>query len=82
MSRVSVRDLRTRFPAVREAIEREGEVIVTERGKPAFVLRAYQAEPQPKTKPLDCYARLVARMPKPLTEEESHLLDEANRGDR
>lgn len=82
MSKVSVRDLRTRFPAVREAIEREGEVIVTERGKPAFVLRAYQAEPKPKGKAIDYYARLIAYMPEPLTEEESRLLDEANRGDR
>ncbi len=83
MVTASIRDLRTKFPAVRRLIETEGEVLVTERGQPRYVLRNYTPAPQRQPKErIDFYKRLVARMPKMLTEEQSRAIHEQNRGDR
>lgn len=82
MSSVTIRDLRTRFPAVREVVRREGEVVVTEHGEPAFVLLAYDARPSPRPAKRDYYARLVARMPTPLSAAQRRALDESDRGER
>jgi prevent-host-death family protein len=82
MSRVTIRDLRTRFPAVREVVRREGEVVVTEHGEPAFVLVAYDARPTSSRPKRDYYARLVARMPRPLSATQRRALDESDRGER
>lgn len=79
-ARVTVRDLRTRFPAVRDVVEREGEVVVTERGRDAYVLRAVDLAAMtrsPATK-RDYFERVREIMPKPLTAAQSALLD----GDR
>jgi antitoxin (DNA-binding transcriptional repressor) of toxin-antitoxin stability system len=83
MAKASIRQLRTEFPKVRAMIEREGEVVVTERGQAAYVLRPYQApkKKQQKAKPFDYYARLIKRMPKPISAETERLLD-ADRDDR
>ena len=43
MATATIRDLRTQFPRLKELIAREGEVIVTDHGRPAFVLRSYEA---------------------------------------
>ena len=82
MSRATVRDLRTRFPSVRRLLEQEGEVVVTERGRPIIVLRPY--EPSVKARPaaIDYYARLRSRMPKALSKKARIDLDEADRAER
>jgi len=82
MTTASVRDLRTKFPKIRHLIETKGEVIVTERGEPRFLLRPYQARPSRRAPAVDFYKRLIARMPKMLTEEQSRAIDELNRGER
>lgn len=82
MATASIRDLRTKFPKVRHLIETKGEVIVTERGEPRFLLRPYHAQLSKKPPALDFYRRLVARMPKMLTEKQSRAIDELNRGER
>lgn len=46
MSTATIRELRTSFPKIRTRIEREGEVIITDRGKAAFILRAYTEKPK------------------------------------
>lgn len=78
MAKASIRQLRTEFPKVRAMIEREGEVVVTERGRPAFVMSAYSHRSPTKQKPkkIDYYARLLSYMPKPISEEASRWLDE------
>jgi len=82
MAKASIRQLRTEFPKVRALIEREGEVVVTERGQAAYVIRPYQPpKQQKKAKPFDYYARLIKRMPKPISAEASRALD-ADRDDR
>jgi antitoxin (DNA-binding transcriptional repressor) of toxin-antitoxin stability system len=82
MVTATVRDLRTRFPRVKHLVAREGEVIVTDHGKPAFVLRVYEPGPEKSVEPVDYYRRLTARQPKPLSRAARRALDEANRGDR
>jgi antitoxin (DNA-binding transcriptional repressor) of toxin-antitoxin stability system len=82
MTTATIRDLRTKFPKVRHLVETKGEVIVTERGKPRFLLRPYQVRLSKGPPPIDFYERLVARMPKRLTERQSRAIDELNRGER
>ena len=77
-----MRDLRTQFPRLKQALAREGEILVTERGRPAYVLRAYRAARRPLSEKVDSFARLKARQPRPLSARASRALDEANRGDR
>jgi antitoxin (DNA-binding transcriptional repressor) of toxin-antitoxin stability system len=43
MSIATIRELRTSFPKVRARVQRDGQVIITDRGKAAFLLTAYQA---------------------------------------
>ena len=83
MNKASIRQLRTEFPKVRAAIAREGEVIVTERGQAAYVIKPYVAPKKRQAKPerFDYYARLIKRMPKPISAEASRALD-ADRDDR
>ena len=83
MKTASVRQLRTEFPKVRDMIEREGEIVVTERGQAAYVIKPYVApKKQGRTKPkrIDYYARLLSYMPKPISRETQRMLD-ADRGD-
>jgi len=77
----TVRDLRTRFPKVKEMVERDGEVIVTDHGRPSFVLRPYRAT-RTRPEPVDYYDRLVRRMPRPLSAKATRDLDDANREER
>lgn len=84
MKTASVRQLRTEFPKVRDMIEREGEVVVTERGQAAYVIRPYVPPKKKgsKTPPrIDYYARLLSYMPKPISAEASRAMD-ADRDDR
>jgi antitoxin (DNA-binding transcriptional repressor) of toxin-antitoxin stability system len=78
----SVRDLRTRFPHVKELIAHEGEVIVTEHGRPSYVLRACTPEARSRGAVVDYWARLIRRQPKSLSARIRRGLDDANRGDR
>jgi hypothetical protein len=64
-------------------LERDGEVVVTYRGRPLLVLRPW-SEPSAKgePEPIDYYARLKQRAPKAMSASARRALDEANRGDR
>lgn len=81
LSTATIRELRTSFPKIRARIEREGEVIITDRGKAAFVLRAYAEPPKRAKSQPDYYARLMSYMPIPMSAEAEHRLD-ADRDDR
>jgi antitoxin (DNA-binding transcriptional repressor) of toxin-antitoxin stability system len=84
-ARVTIRDLRTRFPVVRDVIEREGEVVVTEHGRDAYVLRAVDAialnRAAARPPERDYYARVRGIMPKPLTAAQRARFD-ADRDER
>ncbi len=83
MKTASVRQLRTEFPKVRAIIEREGEIVVTERGQAAYIIKPYTAPKKKLRKPrrIDYYARLLGYMPKPISAGASRAM-EADRDDR
>ncbi len=82
MAVATIRDLRTQFPKLKALVGRDGEVIVTDRGKPAFVLRPYAAPAKTSKKPVNYFARLKLHQPRPLSATKARALDEANRGER
>ncbi len=77
----TIRDLRTRFPRIRRLLEQENEVIITDHGRPVAVLRSFEPSTR-RIKPIDYYARLRRRMPKPITSASRRALDEADRAQR
>ncbi len=83
MKTASVRQLRAEFPKVRAIIEREGEIVVTERGQAAYIIKPYTAPKKKagKRKRIDYYARLLSYMPKPISAEASRAMV-ADRDDR
>jgi antitoxin (DNA-binding transcriptional repressor) of toxin-antitoxin stability system len=82
MATATIRDLRTRFPQLKVLVAREGEVVVTDHGKPAFVLRAYRQPARGRAKRIDYFRRLKGRQPRPLAAAAARALDEADRGER
>jgi prevent-host-death family protein len=82
MKTASIRDLRTQFPKVRRLVEQEGELVVTDRGRPVMLLQSYRERTTAPNTRIDYYARLSRRMPQPLCTAARQALDEANRGER
>jgi antitoxin (DNA-binding transcriptional repressor) of toxin-antitoxin stability system len=82
MKTATIRQLRTQFPTIRRLLEQEGQVVVTERGRPVMLLRPYR---EPLVRPnerVDYYARLRRRMPKPLSAGVRRAWHEADRDER
>lgn len=78
----SIRELRTDFRTVKLKIEQYGQVIITDNGKPAYVVKAV-ARKSKASRPLpNYYARLLKEQPVPLTAGQSRRLHKENRGDR
>jgi antitoxin (DNA-binding transcriptional repressor) of toxin-antitoxin stability system len=79
----TLRDLRNRFPQIRKLVEREGEVVVTEQGRPRYRLTQYS---QPRRKksapPKDYLKRLRQQQPRPISAATARALHDANRGER
>ncbi len=78
----SIRELRGAFPKVKKLLEAEGAVIVSDYGKPKYLLTLYTpspADPPPKKSYL---ARLKKLQPRPLSRARSKVLHEENRGNR
>jgi antitoxin (DNA-binding transcriptional repressor) of toxin-antitoxin stability system len=75
----TIRQLRTDFRSVKRRIEQHGEVVVTDHGEPAYVIKLLPA-PAKKRRPLpDYYARLRKRQPKGFSAEETRLFWEEER---
>ena len=79
---VSIRDLRLKFPAIRDRIREHGEVIITDNGVPAYSLKPLPKVHPKAPEPVDYWARLSRQKSKPLTAEQTKSLHEENRGDR
>ena len=77
----TIRELRTDFRSVKRKIEQHGEIIITDNGDPAYVMKPVDRKPERRVAAPDYYARLIEIMPRPLTEEEARQLHEENRGD-
>lgn len=82
MKAATIRDLRTQFPKIRRMLEQEGQLVVTDRGRPIAILQPYSDRAARRRPPVDYYGRLRRRMPKPLTAAARRALDDANRGER
>ena len=78
----SIRELRTDFRAVKKKIEEHGEIIITDNGEPAYLIKPVQRKREKRAPLPDFYARLVKRQPKPLSAEETRQFREEERGDR
>jgi antitoxin (DNA-binding transcriptional repressor) of toxin-antitoxin stability system len=76
----TIRQLRTDFRSVKRRIEEHGEVVITDNGEPAYVIKPLPSPSQRKAAPMpDYYARLVKRQPKPLSSAETRLFWEEER---
>jgi antitoxin (DNA-binding transcriptional repressor) of toxin-antitoxin stability system len=83
MKTATIRDLRNRFPKVKEVVEAEGEVIVTDRGKPRYRLVLYTPfSKEGKSAPKDYMARLRKHQPKALSAASADASNSENRGGR
>jgi antitoxin (DNA-binding transcriptional repressor) of toxin-antitoxin stability system len=78
----TIRDLRTRFPKIRRMLEQEGQLVVTDRGRPVILLQPYSERVAQRGTRIDYYARLRRRMPKALTAAARRVLDQADCGER
>lgn len=78
----SIRDLRNRFPAVRKIVEAEGEVLLTDGGRPKYRLVLHTAPPEKSPPPVDYWSRLTSYQSKPISAKQAAALHEENRGDR
>ena len=68
----TVRELRTNFRSVKRKIEKHRQLVITDRGEPAYVLKALPRRQTKITAPMpDYYARLLKRQPVSLTAEET-----------
>lgn len=82
MATATIRQLRNDFPAVKRLLEREGEVVVTDRGAPKYRLTRYQAPGRRAPAPKDYVARLKRHQPRPLSARAVRALHDENRGAR
>lgn len=81
-STATVRELRNRFPEIRRRLESEGEVLVTERGKPRYRLTLYAPVKETSPPTVDFWERLKSYQPRPMTRAQSRKLHDENRGER
>jgi antitoxin (DNA-binding transcriptional repressor) of toxin-antitoxin stability system len=83
MTKVTIRSLRNEFPKVKEAVEAEGEVIVTDNGEPRYKLVLYTpAVAAKKGRVKDYMTRMRRHQPRPLSAPAAKSLHEENRGER
>jgi antitoxin (DNA-binding transcriptional repressor) of toxin-antitoxin stability system len=75
----TIRELRTDFRSVKRKIEQHGEVTITDRGEPAYVIKAVPRPVKRKVAYRDYYARLTKRQPKALSAEETRQFWEEER---
>ena len=78
----SVRELRTDFRAVKRKIEQEGEVVITDNGEPAYVLKSLPRKPKERPPLPDYHARLLEQRPTPMSDQETKEFWEEARGGR
>ena len=83
MATASVRDLRNRFPKVKEMVETEGEVIVTDKGQPKYKLTLYTpAQSRKSRRAKDYMSRLRRYQPRSISAAAAKSLNDENRGER
>jgi antitoxin (DNA-binding transcriptional repressor) of toxin-antitoxin stability system len=77
----TIRELRTDFRSVKKKIEEHGEIVITDHGEPAYVLKSLPPPALEENGALpDYFSRLQKRQPKPLSAEETRRFWESERG--
>lgn len=76
----TIRELRTDFRAVRQRVEQHGQVVITDRGRPSYVITPWRERSNKAAPPPDYYARLLKQQPKPLSKEATRRFWEEERG--
>jgi hypothetical protein len=66
-NKATIRELRTDFRSVKRKIEQFGQIIITDRGTEAYLLKSLPPKPKPSPRLPDYYSRMVKRQPKPLS---------------
>ena len=76
----TIRELRTDFRLVKRRIEEHGEVVITDHGEPAYVIKPLPPNPRKRAPLPDYYARLVRRQRNPLSADATRQFWEEERG--
>lgn len=79
---ITIRELRTDFRAVKRKLEQHGQVTVTDRGEPAYELKALPRRRTERPPLPDYYTRLREHHPQPMTPQETQDFWEEERGHR
>jgi antitoxin (DNA-binding transcriptional repressor) of toxin-antitoxin stability system len=82
ISTATIRELRIDFRSVKRKIEEHGEIVITDRGEPSYLIKSIPRKPSKRTSMPDYYGRLVKRQPKPLPLAETREFWQEERGDR
>lgn len=83
MATASIRDLRNRFPKIKEMVETQGEVIVTDKGQPKYRLTLFTPGRSGKARSAKDYmARLRRHQSRPISAAAAKSLHDENRGSR
>ena len=76
----TIRELRTDFRSVKRRIEEHGEVVITDHGQPAYVIKPLPPARRGASPPPDYYGRLLKRQPEALSPEATSQFWEEERG--
>ncbi len=78
-NKATIRELRINFRSVKRRIEQHGEVVITDRGERAYVIKLLPRTQKTRTELPDYYARLVRRHRTPLSVQATHEFWEEER---
>jgi antitoxin (DNA-binding transcriptional repressor) of toxin-antitoxin stability system len=78
----TIRELRTDFRAVKRKIEQQGEVVITDNGEPAYLLKSLPRKPKERPPLPDYHARLLEQRPTPMSDQATREFWEEARGGR
>jgi antitoxin (DNA-binding transcriptional repressor) of toxin-antitoxin stability system len=81
-STASVRELRTDFRGVKRKMEQHGEVVITNNGEPAYVLKPLPRKSKEPPPLPDYYARLIEQRSTPMSDQDTREFWEEERGGR
>lgn len=79
---VTIRELRTDFRSVKRKLEQHGQVVVTDRGEPAYELKTLPRRATERPPLPDYHAHLLRQRALPMSPEETRSFWEDERGDR
>ena len=83
MTTATVRDLRNHFRKIKEIVESQGEVIVTDKGQPKYRLTLFTAgQPRKTRRAKDYMARMQRHQLHPISAAAAKSLQDENRGKR